>query len=182
MNGSSVCWTTRVGTRTVGRNCPHVHFGHQRHHERNGPRAGRQPFMSRPSRPDLLVPRHVRIDQACWNSPVPHMATTAARISPGPASSVAASDLRSPRARRVRGAGRMCRGEQRGGRERAATARRTASRLPRSSSTAVMLSAHCSKRRHRSRRDGIRCSRARLVEEDQPTERRHRLDPPLNRR
>ena len=36
--------------------------------------------------------------------------------------------------------------------------------------------------RQLARRDGIGCSRARLVEEDQPTERRHRLDPPLKRR
>ena len=34
-------------------------------------------------------------------------------------------------------------------------------------------------RRQRARRDGIGRSRARLVEEDQPTERRHRLDPTL---
>jgi hypothetical protein len=36
--------------------------------------------------------------------------------------------------------------------------------------------------RQRARRDGIRRSGARLVEEDQPTERCHRLDPPLHRR
>ena len=36
--------------------------------------------------------------------------------------------------------------------------------------------------RQRARRDGIRRSGARLVEEDEPTERCHRLDPPLNRR
>ena len=37
-------------------------------------------------------------------------------------------------------------------------------------------------RRQRGRRDGIRRSRARLVEEDQSTERHHRLDPALNGR
>ena len=42
------------------------------------------------------------------------------------------------------GARRMCCREQRRWRERAVDATRTASRLPRSSSTAVMLSAHCS--------------------------------------
>ena len=43
------------------------------------------------------------------------------------------------------GAGWMCCREQRRCRERARIASRTASRLPRSSSTAVMLSAHSSK-------------------------------------
>ena len=37
-------------------------------------------------------------------------------------------------------------------------------------------------RRQRARRDGIGRSGARLVEEDQSTERCHRLDPPLNGR
>ena len=37
-------------------------------------------------------------------------------------------------------------------------------------------------RRQRTRRDGIGRARARLVEEDQPTERCHRLNPPLNGR
>jgi hypothetical protein len=37
-------------------------------------------------------------------------------------------------------------------------------------------------RRPRARSDRIGHSRARLVEEDQPTERRHRLDPPSNGR
>ena len=56
----------------------------------------------------------------------------------------------------------------------------TASLLPRSSSTAVMLSAHCSKVGSAPGCDRIGGSRARLVEEDQPPQRRHRLDPPLN--
>ena len=37
-------------------------------------------------------------------------------------------------------------------------------------------------RRQRARRDRIRRSRARLVEEDEPPERCHRLDPPLHGR
>jgi hypothetical protein len=36
--------------------------------------------------------------------------------------------------------------------------------------------------RQRARRDGIGGSRARLVEEDEPTQRRHRFDPPLHGR
>jgi hypothetical protein len=36
--------------------------------------------------------------------------------------------------------------------------------------------------RQRPGRDGIGCSRARLVKLDEPTERRHRLDPTLNGR
>ena len=65
---------------------------------------------------------------------------------------------------------------------RRATARRTASRLPRASSTAVMLSAHCSKVGSAPDCDGIRRTCARLVEENQPTERCHRLDPALDGR
>ncbi len=67
-------------------------------------------------------------------------------------------------------------------RTRRCSARSTASRLPRSSSTAVMLSAHCSKVGSAPGSTGSDAPRARLVEEDQPTERCHRLDPPLKRR
>jgi hypothetical protein len=52
---------------------------------------------------------------------------------------------------------------------------------PKSSSTAVMLSAHCSNVGSAPDETGSDAP-VRLVEENQPTERRHRLDPPLNGR
>jgi hypothetical protein len=42
---------------------PHVQFADYGQHEGAGRRARRQPLLSRPRCPDLLVPRHVRIDQ-----------------------------------------------------------------------------------------------------------------------
>ena len=80
------------------------------------------------------------------------------------------------------GARRMCRREQRRWRERGV--RRDENRFAtpevvehRGDAVGPLLQG-----RQRVRRDGIGRSRARLVEEDEPTERRHRLDPPLNGR
>jgi hypothetical protein len=79
-------------------------------------------------------------------------------------------------------AGRMCRREQRPRRERAVEGeedRFATSEIVEHRGDAVgpLLQG-----RHRARRDGIGRSRARLVEEDQPTERCRRLDPPLKGR
>ena len=80
------------------------------------------------------------------------------------------------------GARRMCRREQRRCRERGV--RRDENRFAtpevvehRGDAVGPLL-----QRRQRVRCDGIGCSRARLVKEDESTERRHRLDPPLNGR
>ena len=116
------------------------------HHEATVRRARRQPLHASPRRTDLLVPRHIRIDHML-EFPVPHM-----RSWPGGCSGSSPS-ARCDHAVRVtvqhhqrRRAGRMRCREQRSCRR---THRRprgeTASRLPRSSSTAVMLSAHCSR-------------------------------------
>ena len=45
-----------------------------------------------------------------------------------------------------------------------------------------MLSAHCSMVEQRVRGDRVGCAGASLVEEDEPTERRHRFDPPVKGR
>ena len=94
----------------------------------------------------------------------------------------AARDLRNLEHDQRGGARRMCRREQRRCRERAV--RRDENRFAtpeivkhRGDAVGPLLQG-----RQRARRDGIGGSRARLVEEDQPTERRHRLDPPLNGR
>ena len=80
------------------------------------------------------------------------------------------------------GARRMCRREQRRCRERADAREEDRFATPeivehRGDAVGPLLQG-----RQRARRDGIGRSRARLVEEDQPTERCHRLDPPLNGR
>ena len=78
------------------------------------------------------------------------------------------------------GAGRMCRREQRRCRERGVRRDEYRFATPeivehRGDAVGPLLQG-----RQRARRDGIGCSGARLVEEDEPTERCHRLDPPLN--
>ena len=120
----------------------------------------------------------------CWNSPVPHMATMAAttssRIEPVGAFS---QRIRVALEHDQRGcAGRMCRREQRRCRERAVAREEDRFATPeivehRGDAVGPLLQG-----RQRARRDGIGRSRARLVEEDEPTERCHRLDPPLNGR
>ena len=80
------------------------------------------------------------------------------------------------------GAGRMCRREQRSGRERGVPRYENRFATPeivehRGDAVGPLL-----QRRQRARRDRIGHSRARLVEENQSTERRHRLNPPLHGR
>ena len=78
--GSSAWWRTRVGTRTVGSTAPHVHLA----------RSG----IMRATVRGLAVRRSIRAHAArissfhgisgfitCWNSPVPHIAARAAKIS-----------------------------------------------------------------------------------------------------
>jgi hypothetical protein len=50
----------------------HVQFGHQRKHKGDGPRACRQAFLTGQRGPDLLVPRHVRIEQMLKFAGSPH--------------------------------------------------------------------------------------------------------------
>ena len=60
------------GHADCGKHCPHVHLAHERPHDRNGPWARRQAFEPCPRRPDLLVPRHVRIDEVLVLARPPH--------------------------------------------------------------------------------------------------------------
>ena len=177
--GSSVWWTTRVGTRTVGSSA----------RTSTSDNSG----IMRATVPGLAARRSIRANVArissfhgmsgfktCCHSPVPHIAAIAALTS-----------SRIGDARRIRvalehdqrgGARRMCRCEQRPRRERAVAGeedRFANSEIVEHRGDAVgpLLQG-----RHRARRDGIGRSRARLVEEDQPTERCRRLDPPLKGR
>ena len=145
--------------------------------------ARRQAFMSRPRCPDLLVPRHVRIEHMLELSRAPHGdhgSDELPRIEPVGAFS---HRIRVALEHDQRGcAGRMCRREQRRCRERAVDREEDRFATPeivehRGDAVGPLLQG-----RQRARRDGIGRSRARLVEEDQPTERCHRLDPPLKGR
>ena len=80
------------------------------------------------------------------------------------------------------GAGRMCRREERSGRERGVRCDEYRFATPegvehRGDAVGPLLQG-----RQRPGRDGIGCSRARLVEVDEPTERCYRFDPPLKGR
>ena len=110
----------------------------------NGPWARRQAFHPSPRGPDLLVPRHVRILRCCI-ARAPH-GDHGGVISSGAGLGAFGHRIRVALKNNQPGcARRVCRGEQRRpSRTRRRPARRTASWLPRSSSTAVMLSAHCS--------------------------------------
>ncbi len=136
-----------------------------------------QAFMSGPRCPDLLVPRHVRIHQHAAHSPVPHVAAMAATTSVEPLGAVIAARVALEHDQRGC-AGRMCCREQRRCRERPVHRDEDRFATPeivqhRGDAVGPLL-----QRRQRARRDGIGRSRARLVEEDQPAERCHRLDPP----
>ena len=181
MNGSSVCWTTRVGTRIVGstaRTSNSVTRGIMRVTVA-GLAARRS--MPCPRCPDLLVPRHVRIDHMLDLARAPHRDHGSERIPLKSSPSVRCSNrIRVALEHDQRGrARRMCRREQRRWRERAVDReedRFATSEIVEHRGDAVgpLLQG-----RQRARRDGIGGSGARLVEEDQPTERCHRLDPPL---
>jgi hypothetical protein len=163
------------------KNCMHVHLCEERQHEFNGPRARRQAFMSRPRGPDLLIPRHVRINGMFPLPGAPHADPASDDffvIEPIGADAIGVALEHDQRG----GAGRMCCREQRTRRERADGREKNRFATPE-------LVEHCGdavgpllRGRQRARRDGIGGSRARLVEEDQPTERCHRLDPALKRR
>ena len=146
-----------LGARRLGRRCggrrgwargcwaerPHVQFGHQRHHDRNRSRGwppGVRVVPMLPGSPRSTAcpdSRHADLLRyPTWRpggGGIPRPTIGAfARICV-----VFENDKRD-------GAGRMGSREQRRCRNAPSTATRTASRLPRSSSTAVMLSAHCS--------------------------------------
>jgi hypothetical protein len=148
---------------------PHVDFGHQRHHESKSRWAGRQAFHSSPRCPDLLVPRHVRIDHMFVFPRPPHGGPGSdnfLEIDPISAFNhrVGVALERDQRG----GAGRMCGCEQRPRRERAIN--REEDRIltseiveHRGDAVGPLLQG-----RQRARRHGIGCSRPRLVEEDEP--------------
>ena len=162
---------------------PHVHFGHQRHHESNGSWACRQAFMSSPRCPDLLVPRHVRIHDMLQLPRPPHGDHRQRGLPRCEPIGAFSHRIRVALEHDQRGcAGRMCCREQRRRRERAVDREEDRFATPeivehRGDAVGPLLQG-----RQRARRDGIGRSGARLVEEDQPTERCHRLDPPLNGR
>ena len=119
----------------------------------------------------------------CSYSPVPHMVPMAAATSSGPIpylSSARGSASASSTTSAVVRDGCVAANSAPVANE-PGIARRTASRLPRSPAPR-----RCCRPllqgRQRARRDGVGRSAARLVEEDQPTERRHRLDPALHGR
>jgi hypothetical protein len=141
MNGSSVCWRTRVGTRTVGRIARAL----------NSAMSGNISATVR----GLAARRSSRAHAArissfhgmsglttCWYSPVPHTSTMAASTPPRSGMLDGSALPSSTSSAAVRdgcvAANSAAVGSAPG------TARSTASRLSRSSSTAVMLSAHCS--------------------------------------
>ena len=128
-----------------GKQCPHVHVGHERNHESKGRRARRQAFMPCPGSPNLLVPRHVRIHDMRDLPRAPHGDHCSDDFLIAPIG----AGVRGPRIPRVPPA-RSCgtdvlRRTAPLSANAPSIATRTASRLPRSSSTALMLSAHCSK-------------------------------------
>jgi hypothetical protein len=80
------------------------------------------------------------------------------------------------------GARRMCRREQRSGRERPVERDEDRFATPQIVQDCGDAVGPLLQGRQRPGRDGIGGSGARLVKIDEPTERRHRLDPPLNGR
>ena len=149
-------------------------------HERDGPWGRRQAFVSCPRGPDLFVPRHVRIDRSVRISPVPHAATNASRSLASLQTPLPYADPRSPRATTsavvrdgcVAANSAACR--QRAVDSQGGLLRCSEIVEHRRDAVGPLLQG-----RQRARRDGIGRAGAWLVEEDQPTKRRHRLDPPL---
>ena len=139
--------------------------------------------ISRPRCPDLLVPRHVRIDHVLPLSRAPHtdersdcFARDRVHHDGRP------SDPRSPRARPARWCGTDVLPRTAPRRERANAREKNCFAAPKIVQHGGDAVGPLLESRQRVRRDGIGCSRARLVEENQPTERCHRLDPPLKGR
>ncbi len=152
----------------------------QEDHECDGPRARRQALVSSPRCPDLLVPRHVRINHMLDPPGAPPAGHPSVGFAPrlwgaGRICVAVEHDQRG-------GARRMCCREQRGGRERGGKReenRFSALEVVEHRGDAVGPLLHV---RQRVRGDRVGCARARLVEEDQSTERCHRLEPALKRR
>jgi hypothetical protein len=165
-----------------GKQRPHVHFGQQRHHESNGSWACPQALVPCPRCPDLLVPRHIRVQDLLHLPRAPHGDRGGSDLigcgSLGALSHRICVALQHDQPGCPR---RMCCREQGTGRDRADA--REEDRF-----TTREIVQHCGdavgpllQGRQRARRDGIRRSGARLVEENQSTERCHRLDPPSKR-
>jgi hypothetical protein len=161
--------------------CPHVQFEHERHHEIYSRGAGRQAFHPCPGCPDLLVPRHVRIDRMLELAGPIHGSPGSDHLLDSCSISAFSHRIREALEHDKRGgAGRMCRREQRRWRERAGAREDDRFATPeivkhRGDAVGPLLQG-----RHRARRDGIGRTGARLVEEDEQTERCHRLDPTLD--
>jgi hypothetical protein len=166
-----------------GKQRPRVHFGHERHHVRNSRGARRQAFHPSPRCPDLLVPGHVQI-QKMVELPRPphgyHGSTGFLGVH-----RVGAFSKRFRIALEYHecgGARGICCREHRARRDRAVDRDNDRFAAPeivkhRGDAVGPLL-----QRRQRTRRNGIGGSGALLVEEDDSTERRHRLDPPLKGR
>ena len=121
---------------------------------------------------------------ACWNSPVPHMATMAAEISSRWArfSRRSASGMAYPSSTTSAAVRDGCVAANSAAVANAPSTRRGPLRAPeivehRGDAVGPLLQG-----RHRARLHRIGSSTARLVEKDEPTERCHRLNPPLNGR
>jgi hypothetical protein len=158
----------------------HVHFRRERQHLCKRPRARGQALHPSPRCPDLLVPRHVRIHHV-------HGFARPPRADP-PSLELALDEWGAARIcvtvehDQGGGARRMCRREQGSGRERGVRCDENRFAAPdgvehRGDAVGPLLQG-----RHCVRNDRIGCAGARLVEVDQPTERRHRIDPTLNGR
>ena len=177
MKGSSVCWTTSVGTRTVGSSA------------RTSISAVRGIMSARVR--GLAASRSIRAHVARISSFQGMSGLIRCFELPGPPHGSHRIDgfLVEPfgASRRVRVAlehnqcgrpGRMCRREQRPCRQRAVDSDEnsfTSSEIVEHRGDAV---GPLLQRRQRARRDGVGGSRARLVEEDESPQRCHRLDPP----
>lgn len=157
-----------------------VHFGDERHHQRDGPRACCHAFFSRPRGPDLLVPRHVRIEHVLEFAGSPR----GDQRSDGFVSNHRAvcRTCGAVEHNKRGSAGRMRCREQRGCRERARIRDKSCFAASESVEHGGDAVGPLLQGRQRAGRDGIGASRSRLVEKDQPTKRCHRFYPPLNRR
>ena len=145
MIGSSACWTTRVGTRTVGSSARTSNSDTSGIMRATVAGLAARRSMPSPRCPDLLVPRHLRIEDMLVFARSPHGdhgIEEFLRDQPSDVQTRIRVDLQHDQRG---GAGRMCRCEQRRRRKRAVDRDEHRLRIPRSSSTAVMLSAHCSK-------------------------------------
>ena len=162
---------------------PNIHLSHQRQHESNGPWAHRQPLMPGPRCPDLLVPRHVRIVRMLELPGPPHRDHGSPRFFRIEPISAFLNRIRVTLKDDQRGgARRICRREQRSRRDRANARDEDRFAAPEVVQHGGDAVGPLLQRRQRARRHRIGRSRARLVEEDEPTERCHRLDPPLSGR